>query len=110
MSSTGSTPQFNTAEYSSAGEVCKSCKKPIAGDYFRINGMTACGNCTQQLRGQMPVDTQPAFLKAVAVGIGAAILGSALYAGFTIVTSIYIGFVSLAVGWLIGKGMKLGSG
>src|SRR5277367_2532034 len=106
MSSTGPTPQFNTAEYSSAGEVCKSCKKPLSGDYYRINGMTACANCTQQVRGQMPVDSQPAFLKAIVFGIGAAILGCVLYAGFTIVTGIYIGIVSLAVGWLIGKAMK----
>jgi hypothetical protein len=109
MSSTGPTPQFNTAEYSSTGEVCKSCKKPLSGDYYRINGMTACANCTQQLRGQMPVDSQPAFLKAIVFGIGAAILGCVLYAGFTIVTGIYIGIVSLAVGWLIGKAMKAGS-
>ncbi len=109
MSSTGPTPQFNTAEYSSAGEVCKSCKKPIAGDYFRINGMVACVNCTNQLRGQIPVDTNIAFLRAIAVGIGAAILGCALYAAFVIASGISIGFVSLAVGWLIGKGMKIGS-
>lgn len=110
MSFTGSTPQFNTAEYSSAEETCKSCKQPLSGDYYRINGMTACANCTQRVRGQMLVDTQPAFLKAIVFGIGAAILGFALYAGFTIVTNIYIGIVSLAVGWLIGKAMMTGSG
>jgi hypothetical protein len=110
MSFTGSTPQFKTAEYSSAEEVCKSCKQPLTGDYYRLNGMTACASCTQQVKGQMPIDTQPAFLKAIVFGIGAAILGCALYAGFTIVTSIYIGIVSLAVGWLIGKAMKAGSG
>ncbi|HEX3093336.1 MAG TPA: hypothetical protein VHW72_11970 [Candidatus Angelobacter sp.] len=31
------------------------------------------------------------------------------YAGFTIVTGIYIGYVSLAVGWLVGKAIMLGS-
>lgn len=110
MSSTGSTPQFNTAEYSSAGEFCKSCKQPLRGDYYRLNGITACASCTQQMRAQMPVDAHPAFLKAIAFGIGAAVLGCVFYAGFTIFTNIYIGFVSLAVGWLIGKAMKRGSG
>ncbi len=110
MSFTGSTPQFNTAEYSSAEETCKSCKRPLSGDYYKLNGITACASCTQQVRRQMPVDTQPAFLKAIVFGIGAAILGCALYAGFTIVTNIYIGIVSLAVGWLIGKAIKMGSG
>ena len=32
-----------------------------------------------------------------------------LYAGFTIVTGLYIGYVSLAVGWLVGKAIMLGS-
>jgi hypothetical protein len=31
------------------------------------------------------------------------------YAGFTILTGIYIGYVSLAVGWLVGKAIMLGS-
>ena len=57
----------------------------------------------------MAVDTQPAFIKAVVFGIGAAILGCALYAGFTMVTHIYIGIISLGVGWLIAKAMKQGS-
>ena len=110
MSSTGPTPQFNTAEYSSAGEVCKSCKKPIAGDYFRINGMVACASCAQQLQQQTPKDTHAAYVRGITYGIGAAILGFALFAGFVIVTGISLGYISLAVGWLIGKAMRLGSG
>ena len=42
-------------------------------------------------------------------GIGAAILGLIGYAAFTIVTGIMIGYISLAVGWLIGKAMRTGS-
>ncbi len=36
-------------------------------------------------------------------------LGLAFYAGFTIITHFYIGYVSLAVGWLIGKAIMKGS-
>jgi hypothetical protein len=109
MSFTGSSPQFNTAEYSSGGENCKSCKQPIAGTYYRINGMLACERCAGQVQQQSPKDTHNAFARAITFGIVAAILGCALYAGFVIVSGISIGFVSLAVGWLIGKGMKMGS-
>jgi hypothetical protein len=42
-------------------------------------------------------------------GIGAAVVGMAGYAGFTILTGLYIGYVSLAVGWLVGKAIMLGS-
>src|SRR5271167_688308 len=109
MSPSGSTPQFNTAEYSSAGDVCKSCKKPIAGGYYRINGMMACASCTQLVQQQSPKDTHAAFVRAIAFGIGAAILGFALFAGFVIITGISLGYISLAVGFLVGKAMKLGS-
>jgi hypothetical protein len=42
-------------------------------------------------------------------GIGAAILGLILYAAFGIITGILIGYVSLAVGWMVGKAMRKGS-
>lgn len=110
MSFTGSTPQFNTAEYSSAEEVCKSCKQPLGKDYYRINGMTACTNCLLQVQQQIPKDTHGAYVQGMTYGVGAAILGFILFAGFVIVTGISLGYISLAVGWLVGKAMKLGSG
>ena len=42
-------------------------------------------------------------------GIGAAIVGMIGYAAFGIITGIEIGYISLAVGWLIGKAMRAGS-
>jgi hypothetical protein len=110
MSFTGSTPQFNTAEYSSAEEVCKSCKQPIAGEYYRINGMLACASCSSQVRQQAPKDTHTAFARGIAFGIGGAVLGFILFAGFVIITGISLGYISLAVGYLVGKAMKMGSG
>jgi hypothetical protein len=109
MSPTGSTPQFNTAEYSSAGDVCKSCKTPITDRYFRINGMTACDRCAEQIRQQSPKDTHSAYVRGLMFGIGGAILGFVLFAGFVIVTGISLGYISLAVGYLVGKAMKFGS-
>jgi len=109
MSFTGSTPQFKTAEYSSAGEICKSCKQAISGAYYRVNGMLACANCAEQIQQQSPKDTHSAFVRGITFGIGAAILGFILFAGFVIVTGISLGYISLAVGFLVGKAMKLGS-
>lgn len=54
-------------------------------------------------------DASP-FLRAILFGCGAAILGSLLYAAFTIATHIEIGYVALGVGYLIGKAMMAGSG
>jgi hypothetical protein len=103
------TPQFATAEYAGSGDICKSCNQPISGSYYRINGSLACERCTTQLQTQLPKDNHASFVRALMFGIGAAILGLIGYAAFSIITGIQIGYISLAVGWLIGKAMRTGS-
>ncbi len=105
------TPQFGTAEYApkTGADVCKSCNQAIASQYFRVNGSLACQSCVDQLKSQIPKDTHSVFARGLAFGLGGAILGLILYSGFTIITGIEIGYVSLAVGWLIAKAIKLGS-
>jgi len=103
------TPQFATAEYAGSGEVCKSCNQAISGTYYRINGSLACERCTTQLQTQLPKDSHAAFVRALMFGIGAGILGLIGYAAFSIITGIRIGYISLAVGWLVGKAMRTGS-
>jgi len=109
---TDPTPQFSTAEYQTqAGvEACKSCKQPLTGRYFRINGSVACERCTEQLKAQLPKDTHSAFVRGLVFGIGGAILGLVLYSGFGIITGIVIGYASLAVGFIVGKAIRFGSG
>lgn len=106
-----STPQFTTAEYSgtSQGDRCVSCNQPITTRYFRVNTRMACESCAQELERQQPKDSHAGYVRGLLFGIGAAIVGLIFYAGFTIVTGIYIGYVSLAVGWLVGKAIMLGS-
>ena len=51
-----------------------------------------------------------AFPRALLLGIVGAAIGMALYAGFTILTDIQIGYVSLAVGFIVAKAIMIGSG
>jgi hypothetical protein len=104
-------PQFATAEYSQPGAaLCKSCGKSISGAYYRANGVPICGNCAQRIKGQKPVDSHSAFVRAICFGIGGAILGLVLYVGFALATGWIVGFVSLAVGFIVGKAIVFGSG
>jgi len=107
-----STPQFDTAEYSNVrgGERCEFCKQNLGGTYYRINGHVACGSCADQVRNRVPKDSHSAFARALLFGIPAAILGLILYATFEIMTGWVIGYLSLAVGYLVGKAMIKGSG
>ena len=109
---TDTTPQFGTAEYQTQPgvESCQSCKTRLTGRYYRINGSLTCEHCTEQLKTQIPKDTHSAFVRALIFGVGGFVLGLTLYSGFTILTGIYIGYISLAVGFLVGKAIRLGSG
>lgn len=106
-----STPQFRTAEYLGPPEVdhCQLCQQPIAGEYYRANAAIACSRCAQNMRGKAAKDSHAAFARGLLFGIGAAIVGMVLYAAFTIMTGLLVGYVSLAVGWMIGKAMMKGS-
>jgi len=106
------TPQFGTAEYVGmpGNDHCQYCHQPIPDTYYRINNAMACATCAEKMRGELAKDTHAAFMRALLYGAGAALLGMILYATFAITTGIIIGYVSLAVGWLVGKAMIKGSG
>jgi hypothetical protein len=105
-------PQFATAEYSTqpGGAICKSCGKSITGASYRVNGVPVCGNCAQRIKDQMPLDSHAAFARGICFGVGGAILGLVLYVGFALATGWIVGFVSLAVGYIVGKAIAFGSG
>lgn len=105
-------PQFATAEYADkAGEsVCKSCGQQISGEHYRVNGAPTCANCAQRIKEQMPQDSHKSFVRAVLFGVGGAILGLGIYVAFALGTGWIVGYISLAVGYLVGKAIVLGSG
>ena len=103
-------PQFGTAEYKgTGGESCRACNQTITGEYYRINGVQACSSCTEKLKAQIPKDSHAAFVRGLLFGIGGMIAGLIVYSAFGIITGIVIGYVSLAVGWLVGKAIRMGS-
>jgi hypothetical protein len=107
----GGVPQFATAEYGGdAARPCKACNQAIRGNYYQVNDTQVCPTCIEKIKAQFPKDSHAAFVRSLLFGIGAAILGLMLYVAFAIGTGLVIGFVSLAVGFIVGKAMILGSG
>jgi hypothetical protein len=106
------TPQFGTAEYVGVPDTdhCQYCHQPTPQTYYRVNEEMACSACAEKMRGELAKDTPAAFMRGLLFGIGAAIVGMILYAAFAITTGIIIGYVSLAVGWMVGKAIIKGSG
>lgn len=104
------TPQFATAEYQGKpAETCKFCGQTIGGPSYRVNGSTACSACADRARQAAPGQTDTAFPRALLLGIVGAAIGMALYSAFTIITHVKIGYVSLAVGFIVAKAMMMGS-
>jgi len=104
-------PQFATAEYAHVPgtDRCRICGNLVSGEYFRVNSQMACGRCAEEARAGQPSDSHVAFARAFLFGIGAAALGLIIYSTFAIVTGWTIGYVALAVGWLVAKAMIKGS-
>jgi len=106
------TPQFSTAEYLPPQiERCGLCGTPLASEYYRVHGRTACAGCASAAQnGQENGQKNTAFTRALLFGIGAAAVGLVGYAAFTIATNFYIGYVALGVGYIVARAMKFGSG
>jgi predicted lipid-binding transport protein (Tim44 family) len=104
-------PQFSTAEYAHipGTERCRICNRFISGEYYRVNNQMACAICARQASEGQPSDSHSAFARGLLLGIGAALIGLAAYATFTIVTGWYLGYIALGVGWLVAKAIMKGS-
>src|SRR5580698_4363161 len=104
-------PQFATAEYSGTrtGTACKGCGQAISGAYYQVNGMPACEKCTQQIKDQLLSDSHAAFVRGILFGVGGAVLGLVIYVAFALGTGLVIGYISLAVGYIVGKAIVMGS-
>jgi hypothetical protein len=104
-------PQFATAEFvpDNPSMTCSACQGPISGPYFQVNAAQVCPECANKIQEQIPKDSHAAFVRALVFGIAGALVGFALYVAFALVTGLVIGWVSLAVGFIVGKAMNLGS-
>jgi hypothetical protein len=104
-------PQFATAEYSATGgEPCRVCGQAISGAHYQVNGAKTCSTCAQRIKDQLPQDSHAAFARSILFGVGGAILGLGIYVGFALATGLIAGLVSLAVGYIVGRAILMGSG
>lgn len=105
------TPQFDTAEYASkpGSGRCQFCQQPL-GTYYRINSAMACPGCAEKMGREPSQDKHAAFVRALAYGVGAAVVGLIGYALIAIILQGWvISYMSIGVGWLVGTAMMKGS-
>jgi hypothetical protein len=70
-----------------------------------------CGSCADRVKRELPQDSHAAFVRGLFFGLGGFLAAFIAYSAVGILLQGWtIGYLSLAVGWLIGKAMMVGSG
>lgn len=92
-----------------SAEACSVCGQAVGKWYFRVSNAMSCLNCAQAAKHAASGDRAGAFARALLFGASAAIVGLILYAAFGILTGLIAGYLSLGVGYLVGKAMMMGS-
>jgi hypothetical protein len=107
--------QFDHAEFEQAAPstvTCAACKRPIADQYFEINGTIVCETCKgvieARLRGGSGLVR---FSRALVFGSGVAIIGTIGCALIFRATKgeIGMGLLLILMGYLIGRAVRVGS-
>lgn len=106
--------QFTTAESKTAAESpgpsCGRCKRPIRDAYFTAGKVVLCETCQAAVAAAIvPHATAGIVLRAGLFGLGGAIVGAGLFYGVLAVTGYQIGLVAIAVGFLVGRAVQMGS-
>ena len=105
--------QFDTVEPAAAGATplaasCTVCKQPITGVYHQANGQVVCSGCRARVEAQMA--QSGSYARALALGAGGGIAGAAVWYGVAALTGYEIGIIAILMGWLVGRGVNMGSG
>lgn len=93
-----------------AAPSCARCSQAITSEYFEAGGAIVCPACRDALQAEQASGSAGGRLsRAMLYGLGGAVAGAALYYAILAITGYEIGLVAIAVGWLVGRAVQLGS-
>jgi hypothetical protein len=104
--------QFERAEFDQAPTTeCAACKAPLVSHYYDVNGSTVCEKCRYAIEASLSNGSAMGrIVRATGAGLGAAILGSALYYAIAALTGYELGLIAIVVGFGVGSAVRWGSG
>jgi hypothetical protein len=102
--------QFDRAEFTApvASLTCASCAQPIVQSYYEAGGKTICSTCRELRSGVTETRSTARLLRALAVGLAAAIAGSIVWWGVRKLTGYEIGLISIGIGIAVGRAVRWG--
>ncbi len=91
---------------------CASCAQKIAHTYWDVGaGRMVCDACKAQIEATLQGgSTTRRFVGALSYGGIAAAAGAMVYFGVLKLTGYEIGLISILVGWMVGTGVRKGTG
>lgn len=116
----GESLDFERADYSAdssassaAGDsapVCASCETSIVERYYTLGPRLLCEACHHHFRDAGPEGSRLSRgLGALSLGVIAAAVGAGLWMVVTEVTGYEIGLIAIAVGFIVGTAVRMGS-
>lgn len=98
------------ADAAPAAPACARCAGEIAAEYYVAAGAIVCSDCRTALAAHAVTGSASGRVwRAALFGLGGAAAGAALYYAILAITGYEIGLVAIAVGWLVGRAVQLGS-
>jgi len=96
---------------SSATASCTGCQNTISTEYYSINNHTVCRSCRDAIdaAAQTPRGAGP-FIRAAVFGLGAGIVGAAIYYAVIALANLEIGIVAILIGYMVGYSVRKGAG
>lgn len=93
-----------------SGVTCIGCGQAITDSYYDINGNSTCATCRALVeRNAAEARRWGVFFRALAMGLGAAVLGAVLYYAVIAITNYEIGIVAIAIGYMVGYAIRRGA-
>lgn len=104
--------QFQRAEYAqpvNARVECASCRQEVVQSYYEIGGSIICSACRERRDHAMEGWGGGRFVRALVAGLGAGILGAAVWYAVRAITDYELAIISIGIGYAVGKAVRWGS-
>jgi hypothetical protein len=89
---------------------CSNCQAQIKTYYYNVDDNAVCAKCKQEIARTTGAQMGgKAWVNALLLGFGAAIVGAAIYYGVIAITGWQIGIVAFFIGLLVGAAVRKGA-
>ena len=90
--------------------VCTACHTSIETEYYDVNGNTFCSGCRTAVESaaETPRGIVPLVI-AGAFGLGAGVVGAAIYYAVIAIANLEIGIVAILIGYMVGYAVRKGA-